>query len=144
MNRPRTGHGRWAAPNRRDERGSVTAELAVAMPVLVLLLLAGLAAVNAVATKLRCVDAAREAARAQARGDEGLSAGRRAAPDGAVVTVDGHGEVVRATVRAVVHPLGGRLPGIGIEAFAVAAREPEPEAAGGPDPVAARGPGAVP
>ncbi|NJC73971.1 hypothetical protein HC031_30295 [Planosporangium thailandense] len=96
------------------------------MPVLVLLLVAGLASVNAVATKLRCVDAAREAARTQARGDGGVAAGRRAAPAGSDVTVDGDGELVRATVRAIVHPLGGRLPGLGIEAYAVAAREPEP------------------
>ncbi len=49
------------------DRGSVTAELAVALPALVLLLLAGLTAVQAVTVQLRCVDAAREAARAAAR-----------------------------------------------------------------------------
>jgi Flp pilus assembly protein TadG len=103
----------------------VTAELAVALPVLLLLLLAGLTSVNAVATKLRCVDAAREAARATARGESGLAAGGRAAPDGAVISVDGSGDVVRATVRAVARPLGGRLPGFSIEAYAVAAREPD-------------------
>ncbi|MCW2639352.1 MAG: mucin-associated surface protein [Dactylosporangium sp.] len=103
----------------------MTAELAVALPVLLLLLLAGLTSVNAVATKLRCVDAAREAARAEARGEPGVAAGERAAPGGAVVTVDGPGDVIRATVRTVVHPLGGRLPGLSIEAYAVAAREPD-------------------
>jgi hypothetical protein len=110
--------------SRRGDRGSATAELAVALPVLVLLLLAGLTAVNAVATKLRCVDAAREAARVQARGEAGAAAGRRAAPDGADVTVGVDGDTVRARVRAVAHPLGIGLPGITVEAYAVAALEP--------------------
>jgi hypothetical protein len=103
----------------------VTAELAVALPVLVLLLLAGLTSVNAVATKLRCVDAAREAVRAEARGQPGVIAGERAAPDGAVITIEGEGDLVRATVRTVVRPLGDRLPGVRVEAYAVGAREPD-------------------
>jgi Flp pilus assembly protein TadG len=109
--------------SRRRERGSVTAELAVALPVLVLLMLAGLTSVNAVGIKLRCVDAAREAARAEARGEPGTAAGQRAAPEGASISVSGDADTVRATVRAVAHPLGGRLPGFTVEADAVAARE---------------------
>jgi len=62
----------------RTDRGSVTAEFALSIPVLVLLLLAGLTAVGAVVTKLQCVDAAREAARAEARGASGEQAGRSA------------------------------------------------------------------
>jgi Flp pilus assembly protein TadG len=111
--------------SRSSDRGSVTAELATALPVLLLLLLAGLTSVNAVTTKLRCVDAAREAARAEARGEPGVAAGQRAAPDGAVVSVGGDGDLVRATVRTVAHPFGGRLPGFSVEAYAVAAREPD-------------------
>lgn len=114
----------WLTVNQRD-RGSATAELAVALPVLLLLLLAGLTAVSAVATKLRCVDAAREAARAEARGEAGVSAGERVAPAGAVITINAEGDVVRATVRTVVHPLGRRLPGMPVEAYTVAAREPD-------------------
>jgi hypothetical protein len=106
------------------DRGSVTAELAVALPVLMLLFLAGLTSVDAVAVKMRCVDAAREAARAQARGEAGVEAGGRAAPDGAGVSVSVDGDTVRATVRTVVRPLGNRLPGFVIEAYAVAAVEP--------------------
>ena len=109
---------------RQRDRGSVTAELAVALPVLVLLLLAGLTAVNAVATKMRCVDAAREAARAEARGEPGTVAGTRAAPAGATVSVSSNGDTVQATVVAVAHPLGTLLPGFTIEASAVAALEP--------------------
>lgn len=109
---------------RDSERGSVTAELAVALPVLVMLLLAGLTSVNAVATQMRCVDAAREAARAQARGESGAAAGERTAPAGATVTVSGDGDTVRATVIAITYPLGDRLPGFTVRAEAVAAVEP--------------------
>lgn len=109
---------------RRGDRGSVTVELAVGLPALVLLLFAALTAVSAVVTKLECVDAAREAARAAARGEPGEPAGRRVAPDGAVVTVRVEGETVRATVSSRVRPLGPYLPGIPVTAAAVAEREP--------------------
>jgi Flp pilus assembly protein TadG len=109
---------------RRGERGSATVELATSLPVVVLLLLAGLTGVDAVVTKLRCVDSAREAARAAARGESGEAAGRRGAPDGATVSVRVEGDTVHATVRATAHPLGPHLPGIPLEADAVAAREP--------------------
>jgi Flp pilus assembly protein TadG len=109
---------------RRTDRGSVTVELAVALPVIVVLLLGGLTAVNAVATKMRCVDAAREAARAEARGEPGVAAGRRAAPAGAEVSVSASGETVTATVQATTYPLGGRLPGFTVVGTAVASREP--------------------
>ncbi|MDT5036381.1 MAG: hypothetical protein QOE03_1566 [Micromonosporaceae bacterium] len=110
------------------DRGSVTAELAVALPVLTLLLVAGLSSVNAVTTKMRCVDAAREAARSEARGESGVAAGARAAPKSAVVSVVADGDIVRATVRVEIDPFGGRLPGFVVEAEAVAAVEPDPEA----------------
>ncbi len=108
----------------RRDRGSLTAELAAALPVVVLLMLAGLTGVNAVGVKLRCVDAAREAARAAARGESGEAAGRRTAPDGATVVVVIDGDTVRATVRAVAHPLGAHMPGVPVGAVAVAAVEP--------------------
>jgi hypothetical protein len=105
------------------DRGSVTAELAVAFPAVVLLLLAGLTGVSAVLTKLRCVDSAREAARVEARGDAGEPAGRRAAPDGASISIAVEGDSVRAVVRASVHPLVPLLPAFQVEGAAVAARE---------------------
>jgi hypothetical protein len=108
----------------RTDRGSVTAELAVAFPVVVLLLLAGLTGVSAVLTKLRCVDAAREAARVEARGESGESAGRRAAPDGAVVSVSVEGGDVHAVVRSRVRPLVPLLPSFTVEGSAVAVVEP--------------------
>ncbi|MFV2101938.1 TadE family type IV pilus minor pilin [Micromonospora sp. LOL_024] len=112
-------------PAGRD-RGSFTAELAAGLPALVLLLLAGLTAVNAVSTKAACLDAAREAALAASRGEQGSAAGSRQAPAGAEVVVDSDGELVRATVRAPVRALGANLPAITVVATAVAAVEPGP------------------
>lgn len=119
---PRRSPGRHR--RRERDRGSVTAELAVGLPALVLLLFVGLAAVSAVITKLQCVDAAREAARAAARGEPGVAAGRRVAPDHAEVTVTVVGDTVVAKVTAPVRPLGSRLPPLSVDASAVAATEP--------------------
>jgi len=141
--------GRWAirptAPPgcRWDEgdAGSTTAELAVGLPGLVLLTFAGIGAVSAVLTQLQCVDAAREAARAAARGESGVVAGDRVAPPGSTVVVEIEGDVARATVRARPHPLGRRLPAITITATAVAALEPgEPGPSGRPGPARGAGP----
>ena len=48
----------------------VTAETAVVLPVLLLVLAGAVAAVTVVGAQLRCVDAAREGARAAARGED--------------------------------------------------------------------------
>ena len=48
--------------------------------------------------QIRCVDAAREAARLAARGDDGTAGARAIAPDGAAVQVRRDGEHVVATV----------------------------------------------
>lgn len=52
------------------DRGSVTAELAVSLPALVLLLMVGVLAIVAATTKLGCVSAARDMALSVARGEE--------------------------------------------------------------------------
>ncbi len=101
------------------DAGSATAELAVSLPALVLLLMVGLTALAAVRTQIECIDAAREAARAAARGEPVVSR-----VDGATITVGTDGDVARATVRVHSSPLGGRLPGFDISATAVAAVEP--------------------
>ncbi|MEU8126286.1 TadE family type IV pilus minor pilin [Micromonospora sp. NPDC049049] len=98
--------------------------MAAGLPALLLLLLAGLTAVNAVSAQAGCLHAAREAALAAARGADGGAAGDSAAPPGAAVSVSVDGERVRATVRAPVRTLGGRLPRITVVATAVAAVEP--------------------
>ncbi|MGC4854451.1 TadE family type IV pilus minor pilin [Micromonospora sp. DT4] len=116
------GGNRWGYIADGD-RGSFTAELAAGLPALLLLLLAGLAATNAVSTQASCLHTAREAALAAARG-AGSEDGQRAAPPGAEVTVSIDGDRVQATVRAPVRALGGRLPRITVVATAVAAVEP--------------------
>jgi hypothetical protein len=105
------------------ERGSVTAELAAALPALVLFTGIALGAVGAVTTKLECVDAARDAALAAARGEDGTAAGRERAPSGASVAITGDGGVVRATVAVTVHPMGSRGPGFTVSATATADSE---------------------
>ncbi|MCO8273339.1 hypothetical protein M1L60_22350 [Actinoplanes sp. TRM 88003] len=106
------------------DRGAFTAELAAGLPALMLLLMAGLTAVSAVATKGQCVDAAREAALAAARGGSGAEEGARVAPPGALVELGGDAEVVTARVRARLRVLGANLPAITVEGTATAAREP--------------------
>lgn len=56
---------RWAD----RERGSVTAEFAVALPAIALVLAASLAAVHVAAVQVRLADAAADAARALGRGE---------------------------------------------------------------------------
>lgn len=82
-----------------------------------------LAGITAVSMQVRCVDAAREAARLAARGDErsAVDAARGVAPVGAVVRLQRDGEFVVATVTAR-SPL---LPVLSITATGVAAVEPE-------------------
>jgi Flp pilus assembly protein TadG len=103
----------------------VTAELAATLPVLMILLAAAVSAVSVAGQRVRAADAAREAARAAARGDAGTARrlAAQAAP-GASVTIGVPDDQVTATVRLVVHPLGGWLPAVRIVEHAVAAREP--------------------
>ncbi|GIJ61740.1 TadE family type IV pilus minor pilin [Virgisporangium aurantiacum] len=115
---PRPHAGR---PPRRRDRGSTTAELAVALPALMVLLIVGVLAVKAVAVKLQCVSAAREGALGAARGDSGEAAARRTAPDGASVSVAVAGEQARATVSAPVQLLGATFT---VGATSTAAVEP--------------------
>lgn len=82
-----------------------------------------LAGVTAVSMQVRCVDAAREAARLAARGDErsAMDAARRIAPTGALVQVHRDGDFLVATV--VAH--SKLLPRLDIAARAVSAAEPQ-------------------
>lgn len=107
----------------------VTAEIAVALPVVVVLLGAALTAVAVVAAQLRCVDAAREAARAAARGEPAevvRSLAAEAAPSDAAVEVSTGGDEVTVRVSARVRTLGGLLPSFRVSGSAVALREPVP------------------
>ena len=103
----------------RGDSGSATAELAASLPALVLLLVVGVSALTAVRTQIECVDAAREVARAAARGEPAATR----MPD-AAVTVTSDGDLVSPSVVVRWNPLGGGLPGFDITATSVAALEP--------------------
>jgi hypothetical protein len=94
-----------------------TAELAVTMPLLVVLLVLAISAVTTVLDQVRCLDAARSTARVLARGDDlasALAAGRALAPAGATFTTsasDGMVEVrVSSPTAPALHWLGVRSP----------------------------------
>ena len=115
-----------------DGRGSVTAETAVALPALAVLLVMCLWAVTVVGQQLRCIDAARIAARALARGETeplARSAAREAAPEGAAIsvqTVDGLAVVEVRLTAGWPGPWGsggGGSMGVDIGSRAVAAME---------------------
>jgi len=95
----------------RPERGSVTAELALGLPVVVLALVLVLAVGQVVTSQVRCSDAARAGAREAARGEVGgtvVQEGLRVAPPGASVTLTRSGRSVEVTVSAAVRlPLPG-------------------------------------
>lgn len=105
----------------------VTAETAVVLPVLLLVLAGAVAAVVVVGAQLRCVDAAREGARAAARGDDAATVAAivgSAAPDGAAVSSTRDGDTVRVAVVAVVAPLGPVPLRVEVSAEAAARLEP--------------------
>ena len=114
----------------RTDDGAVTAEAAMLLPVLFAFAL-GMVWVLAVAvTQVRLVDAAREAARAAARGDSDSAAvakGRRVAPAGSRFTVARGDGRVEVTVSDEVHGPGGlfaHAPGLRVTSRAVAQQEP--------------------
>lgn len=116
---------------RLNERGAVTAETAVVLPVLVLFTVTMVWLVCIGLTQLRALDAAREVARSAARSDStahARSLGRQVAPEGSRVSLTHSGETVTATVISPVRgPAGllGRLAGVEVRGVAVAAVEPE-------------------
>ena len=114
---------------RGGEDGAATAELAMVLPLLVAITI-GLVWLLAVgAAQVRAVDAAREAARAVARGDsvgEAVARGERVAPAGSRISVhDGGGQVTAVVVGRIDGPGGlfARFPGVTVSAEAVAAAE---------------------
>ncbi|MFF9147743.1 TadE family type IV pilus minor pilin [Streptomyces sp. NPDC014861] len=111
---------------RRSEgdRGSVTVEAAIVLPVLALFAMALLWALVASAAQIRCVDAARAGARAAARSEPAeavTAAARAAAPDGARVAVVRDGELWRVTVETAAPGPGGL--GVTLRAGAAALAE---------------------
>ncbi len=132
MSSQQTGPYRRSGPNApetvrargtlRDDTGSVTVEAAIALGALAAAVALCVGAVFAAVTQVRCVDAAREAARLAARGDRAAAepTARQVAPDGADISVRYEADRVVAVVTADV-PL---LPALELRAEAVAAWEP--------------------
>ena len=106
--------------HRRAEDGTATAELAVALPALVLVLAVSLAGVRLGVDRIRVVDAAHVMARAVARGDAepvARTAALEVAPAGSTIAVVTNGGFVRAEVRVdppgLLRGLGLRTPSTG-------------------------------
>lgn len=91
-------------------------EAAIAVASIVAVVVTCVGAIMAVSLHVRCVDAAREAARAVARGGQASSV---LIPHGAMVTVEQREEFVFAQVTADT-----ALPGLTVSGEAVAAMEP--------------------
>ncbi|MCA1822960.1 MAG: TadE family type IV pilus minor pilin [Mycobacteriales bacterium] len=114
-----------------EERGSATAELAVAFPSLLVVLGVALWMIGVATTQLRCADAARAGARAAARGESDAAVRARAAAAtglrGAAVRIQRVGGDVVVDVRAPARAPGGVLrrvvPVVHLHAIARAAAE---------------------
>ena len=116
------------------EGGAVTAEFAVALPTVLLVLAVLLSTATVALHQMRCIDAARAAARAAARNDPAadvVAIAHAVGPPGAEVTVASQGGRVVVTVSA---PVTLRLPGsptLWVSSRAVALREVGGELTGG-------------
>ena len=119
---------RWLR-ERDSDAGYATAEAAVVLPVLLTVLALAVWVLVCVNAQLRCVDAARAAARVAARGDSASTsarAGQALAPRGAHVQIRIDGSQVRVEVTAQVRPFGAALrllPAVRVDARAVAELE---------------------
>lgn len=90
-----------------------TAEFAVVLPAVVLVLALSLGALGLAWDQIRCVDAARAGARAASRGDSEVAVvlvASRAAPSGAQVTIGEAGELVRVSVASRPRVAASLLP----------------------------------
>ncbi|MCE7009297.1 pilus assembly protein [Kibdelosporangium philippinense] len=107
------------------DRGAVTVEGAIALAVVTTVFALFLAGFFAVTAHLRCVDAAREAARLVARGepDRAREAAAKIAPSGADVRVATDGDQINVEVS--LEPVGDLLPDLAITGTAFAVAEPE-------------------
>jgi hypothetical protein len=112
-----------------SDRGAVTAELAITLPVLLSLLLLGIWSIGLVVLNIQCIDAARDVARAVARGEppgEAKAIGHRTIPTGEI-TITREGADIHVTVTAVpTHkpPLLSALTPSHLTAHAILQSEP--------------------
>jgi len=122
-------HRSMRPPVRRvaGERGAVTAELAVGLPVVVLLLVAVLSLAAASTAQMRALDAARAGARAYAIGEDDATARQAVAQvggDDAELSVSRDGPWVRVAVSRPV--VGGWFAGAPVRASGDATAWVEP------------------
>ena len=111
---------------KRSEQGMVTAEAAVVLPVLLVVLGLLVGVVVAVGDQLRLVDAARTGARLAARGESASvvrEAAQQGAPGGTSVDITRAGADVDVTVRVIIQPTHW-LPALHLSAHATAPVEP--------------------
>ncbi|MFD9969102.1 TadE family type IV pilus minor pilin [Streptomyces sp. NPDC059017] len=110
-------------PCRGADRGSVTAEAAVAVPALVVFTMALVWALMAASAQIQCVDAARAGARAAARSEPeaaALSAARSVAPAGSKISLGRDGDLWRVRVEAASPGPGTAALTLSAEAVALA------------------------
>ena len=103
----------------RDSAGSVTAEFAIALPAVVLVLACCLSGLQVVGEQLRLQDAAAAAARSIARGDSGQAVAERLVP-GATLQQSVDGDLVCATISTTSRALVGAIAGIALSATSCA------------------------
>lgn len=122
------GPGRDDVPGKHGgkefgERGSVTAEAAVAVPALVMFAIGLVWALMAASAQIQCVDAARAGARAAARSEPraaAVAAARSAAPSGSDITLTRSGDLWRVRVEADTPGPGALALTLSAEAAALA------------------------
>jgi hypothetical protein len=106
----------------------VTAEFAVVLPAVVLVLALSLGAMGLAWDQVRCVDAARAGARAASRGDSYeavILVASRAAPSGALVSMGRSSDLIRVSVVSRPRVAASLLPGwLRASSTASAVREP--------------------
>jgi Flp pilus assembly protein TadG len=117
-------------PTFRDQRGMVTAEAALVLPLIAGFCLVMIWMLTLGIAQIRAVDAARDAARALARGEDrasALSTAARTAPAGARVSFSESAGTVTASVSARVSPpswLVVPLPSVDVESRSTVEIEP--------------------
>jgi len=122
----RARHARHVVGRRvtRSQAGTVTAETAIALPLMAAFVMVLVWLLSAVTAQIRVVDAARDAARAVARGDDtaqAVAAATATAPEGASVDVSQGSALATVTVRVDAEAPGWLLvplPSVPLESTA--------------------------
>lgn len=108
---PRRGAACIRGGGEHAERGSVAAELAVALPAVAVVVMLGVGGLFAAATQVRLQDVSADAARLIARGEpEGRAAGVVAQVAGARSAVSWRGDLVCVTASADARVAGVPIP----------------------------------